>query len=174
VRAADRSLAAVRLVTADRALLDAAVDDRPALARALGCELADGWDVFPTSLRRIRDALDADPGGARWGTRLVVVDVPPMLVGWSGFKGPPRDGIVELGYAIAPSWEGRGLATAAVRELLREAFAAPCVLTVIAHTPAAPGPSPRVLEKAGFIRDGDVPHDELGTTWRFRHDRTPG
>jgi RimJ/RimL family protein N-acetyltransferase len=165
-----RAAAVVRLVTADRALLDAAVDDRPALSRALGCELADGWDVFPASLRRVRDALTADPGGVGWGTRLILVDAPATLVGWCGFKGPPRDGVVELGYAIAPSLEGRGLATAAVRELLGEAFAAPGVLTVIAHTLAEAGASARVLEKAGFIRDDDLAHS---ATWRFRHDRPP-
>jgi len=147
------------------------VGDRPALGRALGCALAEGWDVFPASLRWTRDAVAADPSGARWGTRFFVLDAPPTLVGWGGFKGPPRDGVVELGYAIAPSRRGRGLATAAVRELLHEAFAAPDVLAVIAHTLAEPGPSARVLEKTGFVHDGDVPDDRLGTTWRFRLER---
>jgi RimJ/RimL family protein N-acetyltransferase len=95
------------------------------------------------------------------------------LVGWGGFKGSPHDGVIELGYAIAPSWEGRGLATAAVRELLREAFAAPEVQTVLAHTLAQPGPSVRVLQKAGFTHDGEVADDEVGMTWRFRLDRAP-
>ena len=160
-------------MTADLALLDAAVDDRPALARALGCELAEGWDVFPASVRRARDTVAADPGGARWGTRLFVVDTPPTLVGWGGFKGAPRDGVVELGYAIAPSWQGRGLATAAVRDLLHEAFAAPEVLTVIAHTLPESGPSAHVLEKAGFAHDDEVPDERVGQTWRFRLDRPP-
>ena len=39
---------------------------------------------------------------------------------------------------------------AAVRELLREALADPSVHAVIAHTLPEQGPSPRVLEKAGF------------------------
>jgi hypothetical protein len=41
----------VRRVTPDLALLDAAIDDPPALGRALGCEVAEGWDVFPKALR---------------------------------------------------------------------------------------------------------------------------
>ena len=72
---------------------------------------------------------------------------------------------------IAPGWRGRGLATAAVRELLREAFGVPEVRTVIAHTEAGPGPSVRVLEKAGFVREGEVPDDEVGTAWRYRLER---
>ena len=117
-----------------------------------------------------RDAVAADPDSTRWGTRLFVVDEPRTLVGLGGFKGPPRDGVLEIGYAVAPSWEGRGIATAATRELLREAFTAPGLRAVIAHTLAGPGASVRVLEKTGFVPDGEVPDDDLGTTWRFRLD----
>lgn len=163
---------AIRLVTPDLALLDAAIADRPSVGLALECDVADGWEVFPRALRRIRDAVAADPDSTRWGTRLFVLDMPRTLVGWGGFKGPPRDGLVELGYAIAPGWEGRGLATAAVRELLREAFSAPDVQTVLAHTLAQPGPSVRVLRKDGFVHDGEVADDDVGGTWRFRRDRT--
>jgi RimJ/RimL family protein N-acetyltransferase len=127
--------------------------------------------VFPASLRRTRDALAADPDSARWGTRLFVLDDPRTLVGWGGFKGAPDDGAVELGYAIAPSWEGRGLATAAVREMLAEAFRDPGVRAVLAHTLPGPGASVRVLEKSGFVHDGEVADERAGTVWRFRRDR---
>jgi [ribosomal protein S5]-alanine N-acetyltransferase len=161
----------VILVTPDLALLDAAVDDEAALGRRLGCEIAAGWDVFPRSVRRTRDAVAADPGSTRWGFRMFVLEEPRTLIGFGGFKGPPAAGVVELGYAIAPGWEGRGLATAAVGELLREAFEAPDVRTVIAHTRAEPGASVRVLEKSGFSRDGEVPDEGVGTAWRFRLER---
>ena len=161
------ALTAVRLVVADAPLLDAALEGPRALERALGAAVVAGWDVFPGSIERVRHQLERDPGAARWGTRLFVADEPPALVGWGGFKGAPRDGTVELGYAIAPAREGRGLATAAVRAMLREAFADPAVRVVIAHTLPEPGPSPRVLEKAGFGFAGDV--TEHGrAAWRFR------
>lgn len=161
----------VRLLIPDLAVLDAALDGDGALGRALGCAVADGWAVFPGALERTRDAVAADRGSIRWGTRFFVVDEPRTIVGWGGFKGPPRDGAVELGYAVAPAWEGRGVATAAVRELLREAWAAPAVQAVLAHTLAGPRASVRVLEKTGFVHDAAVEHDELGTLWRFRRDR---
>jgi RimJ/RimL family protein N-acetyltransferase len=159
------------LVTPDLALLDAALGDPPALARALGGAVAEGWEVFPGALRRTRDAVAADPASTRWGTRFFVLEEPRTLVGWGGFKGPPRDGVVELGYAIAPSFEGRGLATAAVREMLREAFAEPAVRAVIAHTLPALNASVRVLEKCGFVSEGEVPDANVGTAWRHRRKR---
>ena len=165
----------VRLVTPDLALLDAAITGRQALEQALGCDVAEGWVVFEPSLARMRDAVAADPAGTRWGTRLFVLGAPGVLVGWGGFKGPPRDGVVELGYAVSPSWEGRGIATAAVGEMLREAYAAPEVGSVIAHTLPETGPSVRVLGKSGFVYESDVLTDGVGTTWRFRHERAvPG
>jgi len=166
-----RISAAVRLVIPDLALLDAAIAGPATLERALGCAVAEEWEVFPGALRKTRDAVAADPGRTRWGTRLFVLDEPPTLVGWGGFKGPPRDGAIELGYAIAPAWQGRGLATAAVAELLREGFGAPGVRAVLAHTRAEPGPSARVLEKSGFACEGEVPDETLGTAWRFRLER---
>ena len=161
------ALTGIRLVVADAPVIDAALAGPRALERALGVAVVDGWVVFPQSLERVRRKLREDPGGARWGSRLFVAGEPAAVVGWGGFKGPPRDGTVELGYAIAPAREGRGLATAAVRAMVREAFAEPAVRSVIAHTLPEPGPSPRVLEKAGFAFDGDV--IERGrTAWRFR------
>lgn len=165
------SEAGFRLVVPDLPLLDAALAGREQLAAALGCEVAEGWDVFGGALRRTRDALAADPASARWGMRLFVLEEPRTLVGFGGFKGPPRDGVVELGYAIAPSHEGRGLATAAARAMLREAFAAPDVSAVIAHTRPEPGASTRVLEKAGFAFAGEVPDEQIGAAWRFRIER---
>lgn len=128
--------------------------------------------VFQGSLGPTRDALAADPSRARWGARLFVVDEPRTLVGWGGFKGAPdADGAVEIGYAIAPAWEGRGVATAAVGAMLREAWDAPEVRCVLAHTLPERNASVRVLEKTGFARDGENLDGDVGAVWRFRLDR---
>src|SRR5829696_8886944 len=136
----------LRLIVADLALLEAAAEGDEALGRALrGYRVARDWQGFPASVLRTRDAVAADPGSARWGSRLFVLDAPRTLVGWGGFKGPPRGGTVEIGYAIAPEWQGRGLATEAVRELLAEAYRARDVASVIAHTLPERNASVRVL-----------------------------
>ena len=113
----------VKLIVPDVAMLDAAIEGAETLGRALGgCEVADDWEVFPEALPAKRDALARNPGSSRWRSRLFMLEEPPMLVGWGGFKGPPADGVVELGYSVAPALRGRGIASGAVREMLREAF----------------------------------------------------
>jgi [ribosomal protein S5]-alanine N-acetyltransferase len=163
----------VRLVRADLHLMDAALAGDKSLARALGHAVVPGWATFTAALRRARDALAADPAGAAWGARLFVAGDPPELVGWGGFKGPPADGVVELGYEIAASRRGRGLATAATRAMLAEAFAEARVTTVIAHTRPERNASNRVLEKTGFRYDGEA--EENGRpVWRFARSHAAG
>ena len=91
---------------------------------------------------------------------------PPELVGWGGFKGPAKDGVVEVGYEIAEARRGRGLATAATHAMVTEAFADDRVTTVIAHTLPERNASTRVLEKVGFTYDGEAAEDGE-VVWRY-------
>jgi RimJ/RimL family protein N-acetyltransferase len=156
----------VRLVRAELRLLDAALIGDDALAAALGHGVVVGWATFTGALQTTRDALAANPSKSVWGARLFVAGAPPELVGWGGFKGPPEDGVVELGYEIAEARRGRGLATAATRAMLAEAFADKRITSVIAHTLAQRNASNRVLEKTGFHLDAETQQDGEGI-WRF-------
>jgi [ribosomal protein S5]-alanine N-acetyltransferase len=115
--------------------MDAALAGDDALARALGQDVVPGWATFREALRPTRDALVGEP---IWGTRLFVSGDPPELVGWGGFKGPPDDGVVEVGYEIAEA----------------------------PHTLAERNASNRVLEKAGFSHDGEGAEDGE-VVWRY-------
>lgn len=65
-----------------------------------------------------------------------------------------------------------GLATAAARAMLNEAFADPHVDAVLAHTLPERNSSNRILENLGFRFDGETfEGDEQ--VWRFRLDRSP-
>jgi [ribosomal protein S5]-alanine N-acetyltransferase len=155
-----------RLVRAELDLMEAALAGDDALARALGHDVVAGWATFTEALKPTRDALAASPDASAWGARFFVAGDPPELVGWGGFKGPPKDGVVELGYEIAEGRRGRGLATAATRAMLAEAFTDERVTTVIAHTLAERNASTRVLEKTGFRYDGEAGEDGE-VVWRF-------
>jgi ribosomal-protein-alanine N-acetyltransferase len=146
--------------------MDAALAGDEALARALGHDVAPGWATFREALPPTRDVLVEHPNGHAWGTRLFVSGDPPELVGWGGFKGPPKNGVVEVGYGIAEARRGRGLATAAANAMVAEALADDRVTTVIAHTLPERNASTRVLEKVGFAYDGDAAEDGEAV-WRY-------
>ena len=163
----------IRLLRPDVRLFDAALAGDEALAEALGHPVAPGWVTFTEALQLSRDALAAARGDVRWGPRLFVTDGSPELVGWGGVKGPPQDGVVELGYEIADGRAGRGLATAAARAMAEEAFADEGVTAVVAHTLAERNASNRVLEKAGFGFEAESEEDGQ-PVWRFRLERDDG
>ena len=157
----------MKLVRPDLALLDAALAGDEALAARLGVPVAAGWVSFAGALAHTRERRAQDGDEPRWGTCFFVTSSPSELVGWGGFKGPPaEDGTVEIGYEIAPGRRGRGLATAAARAMVADAFAEPAVRRVVAHTLPEPNASNHVLEKLGFRFDGDAL--ERGTrVWRW-------
>jgi RimJ/RimL family protein N-acetyltransferase len=155
----------IRAVRASVAAMDAALAGDEELERVLGHDVVAGWATFREALQPTRDAL-AKTGAVTWGTRLFVTDEPQELVGWGGFKGAPEDGAVELGYEIAESRRGRGLATEVTRAMVAEAFADPDVTSVVAHTLPEHNASNRVLEKAGFRFDATA-EDDGETVWRF-------
>jgi len=156
----------IHVLRASVEMLDAALIDDDELGRVLGHAVVPGWATFREALQPVRDALDTKPTDFAWGPRFFVTDEPIELVGWGGFKGSPRDGVVELGYEIAASHQGRGFATAVTRAMVAEAFDAADVTSVIAHTLPEKNASNRVLEKVGFAFDRSVQDDDE-TVWRF-------
>lgn len=72
-----------------------------------------------------------------------------------GFKGPARENAVEIGYGILPEHEGKGYTTEAVQAVTQWAFGNAGVVFVEAETAPDNKASQRVLEKCGFVPDGD-------------------
>ena len=122
------------------------------------------WSGFPEAVPAALAAARQHPQDP-WGTYLFFDD-DSALVGIGGFKGPPTDDAVEIGYAVAPSRQGRGIATAAVQDLLARAARAG-VGIVTAHTLAGGNPSTRVLVKAEFVRTTTERDPEVGEVWRW-------
>jgi len=99
-------------------------------------------------------ALLKDGHAEAWScTYLIARDEDERIVGGCGFKGSPKSGTVEIGYAVAPSAQGQGAATSAVQLLLAQAFSngAHEVIAEINPTNQA---SIRVVAKAGFFEIG--------------------
>ena len=153
----------VAVVPARLDWLEALVEGDHVFTERFGVAVEAGWAGFP-------EALPATVESARrqtedpWGTQLFFED--ETLVGLGGFYGPPVDGMVEIGYAVAPSRQRRGVATAAVEILLGRAVEAGVAL-VIAHTLARVNPSTAVLGKTGFVRTSVHDDPDLGEVWRW-------
>jgi len=73
-----------------------------------------------------------------------------VVVGSCGFKDAPTCGQIEIGYGVAPTCRNLGIATEAVRELCRLAFANAEIRAVLAQVSAANVSSSRVVEKLAF------------------------
>ena len=87
------------------------------------------------------------------------IDVDGALAGGIGYT--PRTDVerigAEVGYWVGRAFWGRGIATAALRHLTAHAFAAQPELRRLFAVPfAANAASARVLEKAGFVREGTL------------------
>jgi RimJ/RimL family protein N-acetyltransferase len=70
------------------------------------------------------------------------------------FQVEPLTGQAMIGYDLAPAWRGRGYATRAVRLVARYAFEHVGLVRLIAGTAPDNVASQRVLERAGFQREG--------------------
>jgi len=82
-----------------------------------------------------------------------------------------KDGTAALGYRVAQHVAGRGVATAAVRELCRLAAARHGLRTLRAATSSENAASQKVLTKAGFVPVGPADPADLGGkpgTWYQR------
>lgn len=91
------------------------------------------------------------------------------VLGTCGFVGPPNAGEVEIAYFTFPGNEGRGIATAMARELLRlsKPAAVQGGIRYIAHTLPQNGPSTTILRKLGFTLESELLHPEDGLVWKW-------
>jgi [ribosomal protein S5]-alanine N-acetyltransferase len=92
-----------------------------------------------------------------------------QVVGICAFTAAPTGGRVEIAYHTFPPFEGRGAATAMVRELIIRAQRSDPHVELFAHTLAEQNASNTVLRKLGFEFVGQHRHPEEGEIWEWRH-----
>ena len=154
----------MRLLPATLEHLLALQTDPTAFGRLIGSPVPEGWPEFPESIGFTLDRLREHPDEGDWWMHFFVsADV---LVGSGGFVGPPQDGVVEIGYELAPAFRGRGLGTAAAGALIEKARATGTVSAVIANTLAHDNPSTGVLRHLGFSWTRELVDPEEGPIWR--------
>ena len=144
--------------------LEALAESDDSFTARFGIPVVEGWAGFPEAVPHALDGTRKDPDSP-WGTHLFF-DGDGALVGFGGWKGAPTDGVAELGYAVAPSRQGRGIATAVVDELVARGRAA-ALATVIAHTLGEESASTAVLRKTGFTMTDAIDDPDDGPIWRW-------
>lgn len=155
----------LELTPATPELARAALDGPAALEAALGASVPATWPpqfLDPPALQFMLDRLEEGPAQAGWWLHFIVLShdsAGRLLIGSAGYKGPPVDGFVEVGYGIVRDQHRRGYASEAVRGLLRRAFAQSDIHTVIAETLPELIGSIGVLTKCGFhlVGEGSEP-----------------
>jgi RimJ/RimL family protein N-acetyltransferase len=155
----------VRVEPATVPWLEALAEGDEVFAQRFGIAVEPGWAGFPEAVPAALAATRVT-GPDRWGTHLFFATGDGALIGLGGWKGPPVDGAAELGYAVAPSRQGRGIATAVVHELLGRGRIAGLRLAV-AHTLGRPSASTTVLTRTGFARVAELEDPDEGPIWRW-------
>jgi RimJ/RimL family protein N-acetyltransferase len=154
-------------------MAQAELENLAALGGLLGAVVPANWppplndrDSMAWAARFIAEHPE-NPGWGMWYFILSELNS-PQAIGVGGYKGPPIEGVCEIGYSVMTDYQRRGYASEAVRALVARAFDSKGVQSVIAHTLPELAPSIRVLEKCGFTCEGAG--DEPGTI-RFRLSR---
>jgi [ribosomal protein S5]-alanine N-acetyltransferase len=146
----------MRLVPASVALARAELMDRPGFARLLSAVVPDQWppEILADALPTFLEFIEAAPDQVGWFVWYAIIrgsdPTPDVLAASGGFKGPPEDGTVELGYSALPEFQGQGYATEMVRALVDWAFSQPDVRQIVAETTEDNLPSMRLLRRLGF------------------------
>ena len=128
----------------------AIVSGAEALTELSGLEVPGGWPIHPEIFERA-----CNPA---WPLFLFVDPELSSIVGSGGFLSSPDDnGLVQIGYEVAPQFRGKGIATEAMQAILSRKPETPLVAAV---APANPS-SIAVLRKLGFRETGQtVVHGE--------------
>jgi len=148
-----------------------ALQENPAEFGRLVGAIPEGWPEFPESVTFTLDRLQTHPEEADWWMHIFVDG--DAVVGSGGYVGPPADGVVEIGYEVAPALRRKGYATAGAKALIDKACAGGGVTMVVANTlpdvdPSNANASVAVLRKLGFERAGEAEDPDVGTVWHWQ------
>jgi len=135
-------------------LKKATITEKARLAVILGVHVPDSWPGpdMTEALPFFVEALEKDPAGRVWDG-IIVHKADQVAIGGIGFKeGPDETGMVEIGYAIIPEYQGQGYATEMAHRLINWAFQTQGIKVITAECLDDNIGSIRVLERIGMRR----------------------
>lgn len=165
----------LRLVASTVELLRIELEAPEKLGAALGVKVPASWppgfydrDAIQFFLEKTMQGGAEALGWYGWyAIRRATEGEAALLVAAAGYVGPPSaEGIVEMGYSVAPEERRKGYAQEMVTALIARALQSPNVRHVVAEVNETNEPSVRTLEKCGFVRIG--PGRDPGH-WRYQY-----
>ena len=93
------------------------------------------------------------------------------LAGFAGLIYPPHFPEPEIGWGLYDGFTGAGFATEAARAILDHTFQTTTLTSVISFVDPANGPSQRVAERLGAVRDSRVVSPSGPDNLVYRHSR---
>lgn len=76
-----------------------------------------------------------------------------------------NDRMARISYRLSPAWQGRGIMTEALKRIIRFCFTETELQRLWTDVAIHNTASCRVLEKAGFIREGHIRQGKMVSTW---------
>jgi RimJ/RimL family protein N-acetyltransferase len=163
--------ARLQLIPCELEHFEAMLRDEQELARLLGVSAAKDWlgfDAAREAMSYSYEYLKTHPSALSWWTHLFIHVADKALIGLGGFKGEANaDGMVEIGYSLAPGYRRQGLATEASQGMIAYAFSHPHVRSVDAHTLPERNPSTMVLQRVGMKFLGAIHDPDDGEIWHW-------
>ncbi len=150
----------------------ALIEGTESYTRQMGFPVAEGVRDFligPEISQEFLDRLNSSPAPDEWHDGFAILhNADKLVIGCCGTNGPPDEvGTVEISYAIAPGYQGRGFATEAALALVEHIRAGNRARCIRAHTLPEHNASARVLTKCGFVRCGEIQDPVDGLIWRW-------
>lgn len=160
------------IVSCDATHFEAFFQSEQRLAEILCVSLAKEWMQFPEAMTYGYKMFKSNPLNLEWGMRLFVHKKDEKLIGMGGFKGAADgNGMVEIGYEIAPDYQNQGLATEAALGMIKYAFSFSDIKAVEAQTIPEENTSGRILQRCGLRKIGEKFSLTEGKSWLWRIDR---
>ncbi len=158
-------------ITPSFVLCELQLDDAPAIFRALDSqrEYLGRWLPFVATTRTVEDSR-AFVQEAVGGPELVFsLRMDDLFIGLVGFKETAADySRTEIGYWIREDYQGRGLMTAAVRELVRFAMEQQGIGEIIIKCAVGNERSRNIPLRLGFMFREIIPRGEYVAEGAFR------
>lgn len=123
--------------------------------------LSENDESKKSDLHEILQSCLDHPDKHNWYTNWKIALHDGKVIGNLGFKGPQKNGAVEIACAIYEEHRNNGFATEAVRQAIHWAFSDNDVYFITAETEESDLASKHVLEKLGFAPNGAGNKGEL-------------